>query len=137
MLQVVSLQGHIHDSLVAYRHLSAAADGANEYRWNEVPKFHYFVHIGLQALYGNPRFHWCYMEEDFMGVLEDICAKCTEGTPAIEVVSKMLQKWLILSSLFIAFFICFLCVVYLFVFLVYDFLLQKRWTFGLALEYSD
>ena len=91
--QVLSVQEHIHASLVAYRHLSAAADGANEWRWHEVPKIHHFLHIGLQALYGNPRFHWCYMEEDFMGVLEHICARCTEGTPAIEVVSKMLQKW--------------------------------------------
>ena len=78
---------------MSYRHLSAPAHAAAQARWHEVPKFHHFVHIGLQSLHGNPRFHWCYMEEDFMGVLEDICSRCTEGTPAEKVVPKMLAKW--------------------------------------------
>ena len=68
-------------------------------RWHEVPKFHYFIHIGLQASLGNPRFAWTYMDEDFMGFLKDIVENCTQGTSAVMVVPKLLSKWTFGGSL--------------------------------------
>ena len=38
--------------------------------WHEVPKFHYVWHIIFQSRIANPRFNWCYPDEDFMRVLK-------------------------------------------------------------------
>ena len=72
---VTSLRFQIEKLLVSYRRLSVAGFQANprEVRWHEVPKFHYALHVGLQAAFGNPRFSWTYADEDFMGHVKTIC----------------------------------------------------------------
>ena len=76
-----------------YRVLSVGAREVGRLLWHETPKFHYAQHVSLQSALGNPRYHWTYMEEDFMGHLKTICERCTEGTPAHGVVYKLLEKW--------------------------------------------
>ena len=90
---VQRLDGCVQGVLVNYRYLNYAAITAGLQRWHEVPKFHYAEHSSLQSAYGNPRYNWTYMEEDFMGHLKSICARCTEGAPATAVVPKLLAKW--------------------------------------------
>ena len=86
---------HVETTVAYYRKLSvrAAASVPPQCRWKELPKFHYALHVGLQALAGNPRFTWTYADEDFMGSAKTICERCTEGTAPHAVVVKMLQKW--------------------------------------------
>ena len=59
-----------------------------------VPKFHHFLHVtGHQALvYGNPRYYWCYSDEDLQGHSKGIAASCHPTHFA----STHLLKWAIL-----------------------------------------
>ncbi len=65
--------------LLNYRWLKAQVGAA--FRWHEVPKLHYCIHIGIQTHFGNPRWSWTYPDEDCMGVCKDVCEACTSGTP--------------------------------------------------------
>ena len=61
--------------------------------WNEVPKFHYMTHIGFWSRLANPRWSWCYVDEDFMKTMKSIGQACTSGTPSHMVFSKVSRKW--------------------------------------------
>ena len=63
-------EGHIEAMLHHYRILHLEAKDAGQNRWHEVPKFHYLWHIGLQSRWSNPRWNWCYPDEDFMRILK-------------------------------------------------------------------
>ena len=76
-----------------YRWLCWEALQGDIKRWHEVPNFHVGFHLVLQSRFMNPRFGWCYGDEDFEGVLKLICQRCTAGTPAHEVVSKVVRRW--------------------------------------------
>ena len=73
--------------------LAAVADGVN--RWHEVPKFHYLWHIAQQSRVVNPRWSWCYPDEDFMRVVKLIGQKCMDGTATTKVAGKVVEKWLV------------------------------------------
>ena len=60
----------IDDILKTYRTLQLGAIDHNRKRWTEVPKFHDAQHIALQSVYSNPRWGWCYPDEDFMRILK-------------------------------------------------------------------
>ena len=92
---VASLQAHVATLLEDYRSLCswACTSVPRLNRWHEVPKHHYGQHVADQATLGNPKFSWCYSDEDFMGYLKLICEACTQGTAACNVVGKLLEKW--------------------------------------------
>ena len=86
-----SLQGVIGN----YRMLSLWARAANVRRWHEVPKHHYVQHICMQmsATHQNPKYAWCYPDEDFMGLVKQISSRCMAGTPVTKLMSKVVLKW--------------------------------------------
>ena len=90
---IAAFQRHVDTLLEEYRRLTHWAVSNDLFRWHEVPKFHYAWHIADQAAGGNPRFAWNYSDEDFMGKLQDICEHCTQATPPVKVVVKLLEKW--------------------------------------------
>ena len=51
--------------------------------------------MGLAAAFGNPRFYWCYRDEDFMRVLKLIAEKSLAGTNATLVGMKIIEKILL------------------------------------------
>ena len=55
----------VNEISIRYRHRSAEARLLEQNRWREVPKFHYVWHIALQTASRNPRWSWCYPDEDF------------------------------------------------------------------------
>ena len=61
--------------------------------WNEVPKMHYMAHIALMAAVCNPRWCWCYTDEDFMRIVKKIAESSTAGTPSHLISLKVCSKW--------------------------------------------
>ena len=54
----------VGEMLEAYRSLNLEARELGLRRWHEIPKHHFSQHIGLQSRYYNPRWGWCYPDED-------------------------------------------------------------------------
>ena len=86
-----------HDFLNSYRWLRHNAGAAK--RWQEIPKFHFMIHVALQAQLQNPRRSWTYVDEDWMGLIKDICQSCMHGTPSFKVVAKIVSKLVVGSTL--------------------------------------
>jgi hypothetical protein len=61
--------------------------------WKMNPKLHCFIHLCVhQAPYcGNPRYFWCYGDEDLIGQLVDIAKGVHPATLAVSV----LYKWMV------------------------------------------
>ena len=60
----------IDDLLLSYRALNVEARDSDTKRWHEVPKHHYLQHLALMSKFMNPRFGWCYPDEDFMRIMK-------------------------------------------------------------------
>ncbi len=65
--------------------------------WKMIPKFHAFQHMcELNAqMCGDPRFWWCYSDEDMVGFMIEVAEACHRSTMA----STGLFKWLVLLDL--------------------------------------
>ena len=54
--------------LTSYRALRNQA--GERLLWNETPKFHDLWHVLSTAQHTNPRWQWCYPDEDFMRIVK-------------------------------------------------------------------
>ena len=54
-----------------------------------------FISLDLLTRFLNPRFHWCYQFEDYMGMIVTIARKCTASTPTTRVGSKVMENLLL------------------------------------------
>eukprot|EP00974_Lingulodinium_polyedra_P049958 4804866-Lingulodinium_polyedra.AAC.1 len=88
-----ALEDSVAKVLHGYRALSHASAQEGLLRWHETPKHHYMQHTVLQSRVANPRWAWCYPDEDFMRIVKKIGGKCLAGTAATKVVPKLIQKW--------------------------------------------
>jgi hypothetical protein len=61
--------------------------------FNITIKFHYLLHVALQARYLNPRLSWTYSGEDFMQKMKGLAAACTKGLGPYEVFNKVVSKY--------------------------------------------
>ena len=77
--------------LVHYRWLNDNA--GEERRWQEIPKFHFMIRIVMQSAFQNPRWSWTYVDEDWMGLVKDVCLSCMVGTPTHRAVAEVVEKW--------------------------------------------
>ncbi len=57
-----------------------------------MPKFHYGQHTSICVEFGNPRFYWCYMDEDFMKLVKAIAERSLAGSSPTIVAGKIVQK---------------------------------------------
>ena len=85
-----ALQGATDNFLLHYRWLHA---NSPSHRWVEIPKHHILQHVAAQAQLQNPRWSWCYIDEDFMGLVKDLCGSCLSGAPAFKAMPKFVGKW--------------------------------------------
>ena len=103
----------IDDLLLSYRALNVEARDSDTNRWHEVPKHHYLQHLALMSKFMNPRFGWCYPDEDFMRIMkaalntnrvvnpsylcnansQAIGEKSIIGTAAVDVARKIVERW--------------------------------------------
>ena len=77
-----------------YNVFAAESAVAKTKMWKGLPKLHLFQHMcEWQAPeYGNPRFWWCYADEDFVGQFIDVAESCHPKTLPV----TSIWKWLIL-----------------------------------------
>ncbi len=78
-----------------YTSLAAQALAAHQKLWKTTPKLHLFCHLcEWQAIErGNPRYYWCYPDEDLVGLMVEIVQSVHPRRLAV----MCLLKWLILS----------------------------------------
>ena len=76
-----------------YSKLASDAFNKGARLWKMSPKLHLFEHLcELQCIIlGNPRFYWCYSDEDLVGIMTDIAETCHPRTMAITVMVKWLH----------------------------------------------
>ena len=65
--------------------------------WKESPKLHLFEHLcqHVAILYGNPRFYWCYADEDLVGKMIEIAETVHPTTLAFSVLFKWLHLFFV------------------------------------------
>ena len=75
-----------------YGRLAKISFDSGDRLWKLSPKLHLAEHLlEYQCLFaGNPRFYWCYADEDLVGLMLDISEGCHPSTLAYSV----LFKWL-------------------------------------------
>ena len=75
-----------------YSSLAIAAVRSGAKLWKLQPKLHMCLHLcEWQAItHGNPRYYWCYADEDLAGTMADIAEACHPSTMA----TSGLFKWL-------------------------------------------
>ena len=91
--QFVTFQNAGKSFLKSYRWLAAYNKARDRKVYNVVPKFHYLYHLLQQSKYLNPRFCWCYGDEDLVGRASSLAHSCTRGTPPTQVLSKIVQHY--------------------------------------------
>ena len=72
-----------------------AFDVLGKMLWKVTPKVHLWEHLTemQSVLMGNPRFWWCYPDEDLVGLVIEVAHSCHPATIAMMV----LVKWMHLS----------------------------------------
>ena len=60
-----------------------------------MPKFHFGQHVAISAAGGNPRWYWCYPDEDYMRIVKLVAEKCLSGTAPTIVANKIILKLLL------------------------------------------
>ena len=67
--------------------------------YNIVYKHHTFIHLCLGSYHMNPKFHWCFKSEDFVGAIAKMAHSCTHGVASTKLSTKVLPKYSILLHL--------------------------------------
>jgi hypothetical protein len=84
----------LSQKLAEYYSQLAASRFSDENRlWKVQPKLHLFEHLCqfTAIMYGNPRYFWCYADEDLVGQMVDIAETCHPATLAFSVLFKWLH----------------------------------------------
>ena len=64
-----------------------------------VMKFHTFMHLVRNAQFLNPRFHWCFKSEDFVGRVSKVAHSVSVGTKSTHLSVKIAAKYVLLMHL--------------------------------------
>ena len=79
---------------VLFSQLASEAAMSRQKLWKTSPKLHLFQHVcewqSIES--GNPRFYWCYADEDLVGQLIEVAEACHAKTMAV----TAMYKWLTL-----------------------------------------
>jgi hypothetical protein len=77
---------------ILYSALAVKAASSTIKAWKMTPKLHLFEHLAEEQCleHGNPRYYWCYPDEDLAGLMAEVAESCHPATMA----SSALFKWL-------------------------------------------
>lgn len=79
-----------------YAYLSAWALEKGRTLFNIVIKHHTFQHLVENSKYLNPRVHWCFASEDFVGKVSILTASVNPGVSSTKLTTKLAPKYRIL-----------------------------------------
>ena len=76
-----------------YTALATQAQQGRVKMWKLNPKLHLFLHLcEWQAVsHGNPRYYWCYPDEDLAGIMADVAGSCHPMTMPVNTIFKWLH----------------------------------------------
>jgi hypothetical protein len=79
--------------VIIYSQLAAESVAKEERFWKLIPKFHIFLHLcEVQCTtWGNPRWYWCYSDEDLQKLMKAVALSCHPARMA----SEVLRKWVV------------------------------------------
>ena len=82
-----------------YTFLNDWASKENRKLFHKVNKHHSFIHLCLGAGELNPRLHWCFKSEDFVGHISRLGHSCSPGVASTKLSTKLLTKYRVLLHL--------------------------------------
>ena len=82
-----------------YQWLEAWSKDNDRKSFHIVNKHHSFLHLAKDAWYINPRFHWCFKAEDFVGHISTLTHSVSMGVRATKLSQKLAPKYRILLHL--------------------------------------
>lgn len=82
-----------------YEILAAWASSEGRLLFNTVIKHHTFLHLAKDAVHCNPKHHWTFRSEDFVGQIAKLAHSITMGTSATRISAKLSSKYRILLHL--------------------------------------
>jgi hypothetical protein len=97
--QAIAIEESMSRALLHYHCLVVAEKRAGRNTFNETVKFHFCMHIAMNAVFDNPCMTSEYGYEDMMGRIVRICKACTASMPHRRVARKALGKVRALMSL--------------------------------------
>ena len=94
--QVMDLaKGFLED----YAILACWAQAKKRSLFHTMHKHHTFLHLIQNAKFLNPRFHWCFKSEDFVGRMSRLGHSVSMGVRATRLCSKLALKYKLLLHL--------------------------------------
>ena len=73
---------------------SALKNPGDDRRWRVKPKFHLWSELSEFSEWGDPSFHWCYMDEDFVGWIAQLAGSQGGPRSAQNTALKVLKRYL-------------------------------------------
>ena len=90
---VHTLRNEIDKFLADYTYLGLQADARHQCLFSAVPKLHYLWHLGNQAMWLSLRRSACWIDEDFVGIMKRLAARCTASAELHRVPMMMMTKY--------------------------------------------
>ena len=87
--------------LRSYEWLNIWSLGKDRKSFNIVAKHHSFVHLTQNSRFLNPKLHWCFKGEDFVGQMSRLTHSVSMGVSATRLSNKVAPKYRILVHLFL------------------------------------
>jgi len=85
--------------LAHYDSLNKWAQENDRMLFHIVMKHHTFVHLVQSSKYLNPKFHWCFRNEDFVGKISNIAHSVSMGTRSTRLSLKVSPKYALVLHL--------------------------------------
>ena len=85
--------------LQAYEALAKWAEDMGKHHFHIVMKHHMFMHLARGAKHLNPRSHWCFKSEDFVGRIAALTHSVSMGVKSTSLCKKVAPKYRILLHL--------------------------------------
>ena len=88
--------------LQEYTWLNNWAQAEDRKLYHKVMKFHQFIHLVKNSRFINPRYHWCFKSEDFVGHCARLGHSVSMGVAATKLSTKVMPKYRILLHLLLS-----------------------------------
>ena len=89
----MDFRSKMDDVLQIYTRLATEADREHNLLWNVTPKLHWAWHFAHKSQYLHPRRGACWIDEDLVGKMKEICKSCVHGTPLYKIPNTVAIKY--------------------------------------------
>jgi len=89
----------VHKCCVHYCCLAATAAERGLKLFLVTPKFHFWLHIAYFARYCNPKYAWCYANEDFVGKIAQVAHAASFGLGPLKLGPSLVHRYLVAMAL--------------------------------------